>query len=81
MLERAEKPVPACRNIGERLRAGSEMLVRIGQIRALADQPDWEITLAPTLADAGIEHGRLPAGIRADEKERISSFDFPPGRH
>ncbi len=48
---------------GQRIRAGTEIVIRIGQIDPLADQRDREMTHAPALADPRVQDRGLLAGI------------------
>src|SRR6187551_1473541 len=48
---------------GKALSAGTKVLIIVGKIGLLADKTDREIAGPPALADARIEHGRLPARI------------------
>ena len=51
--------------LGERLGTRAEIVVGIGEIALLADQPDRQAALALTsaLQDAGIEHRSLVRGL------------------
>ena len=60
---------------GERLRAGAEIIVAVGQVGLLADDADQAIALQPALADAGVEHRRFEARIRADDHDRVGLVD------
>src|SRR5262249_19122439 len=42
---------------------------------ALADEADGKIAHAPALADAGVEHRRLPARVAADDQQRVGLVD------
>ena len=67
--------VLALGDVGERLRAGSEILVRVGETPALADDADLEAALAPALQDARVQHGRLDPRVGADEQDRVGAVD------
>ena len=45
------------------VRTSAKIVVVIGQIRALADQPDRETALKPTLANARVQNRRLLRGL------------------
>ena len=79
LLQRFGERVLPGRDLGQRLGAGAEILVRIGQVGPLADQPDREIAHAPALADAGVEHRRFPARIGADDEQRVGLLDAGDG--
>ena len=68
------------RQLGQRLRPGAEIFVRIGQVVPFADQSDREGALQPALADAGVEDGRFLARVRADDQQRIRVLDARDGR-
>ena len=53
LAQRVGKGVP--RNVGERLRAGAEIIVSVSQVRLRPDDADREFAGAPALADARIE--------------------------
>ena len=61
----AARPRPRIRRprLAERLRPGAEIVVRIGEVGLLADQPDREAAVAPALADARVEHRRFLRGL------------------
>ena len=79
LLEHLAELVAAGRDVGQRLRPGAEIVVGIGEVGPLADQADREAAHAPALADAGVEHGRFPARIGADEQQRIGLLDAGDG--
>ena len=68
-------------DLGERLGAGAEIIVGIGQVGILTDEPNgyFALSLTPALKDARIQHGRLMARIGADEKDRIGLVDAGDG--
>src|SRR5262249_15585396 len=59
----------------ERLRTGAKIFVLIGKISPLADQTYGESTLQPALPDAGVQHRRFLARVRADDDEAIRLID------
>ena len=61
--------------LGERVRAGAEIVVAVSQIDALADDADLEIAAQPALADAGVQDRGLAARVRADQQQRIRLLD------
>ena len=65
---------------GERIGAGAEIGVIVGEIGALADHPDLEVRVAPALADAGVEHRRFLARIGADDHHAVGFIDPGDGR-
>ena len=71
--------LPAAK-LGQRLRAGAEVLVGIGEVGRLADEADPDVALAPALADAGIEHRRFVARVGADDEDRVGLLDAGDGR-
>ncbi len=66
--------------LGERIGTGAEMLVGIGEVDPLADQPDLEVALAPPPADAGVEHRRFAARIGADDENGVGAIDAGDAR-
>ena len=79
LLQRLGKCPATGRDFGERLRAGAEIAVGIGQVGLLADQADREIAHAPALADARVEHRCFAARIRADDQQRVGLLDARDG--
>ena len=79
LLERVGEAMPAGGDIGQRLRPGAEIVIGVGEIGLLADQADRKIARAPALADAGVEHGRFPARIGADDEQRVGLLDAGDG--
>ena len=65
---------------GERVRPGAEIIVFVGQVGLLADDADQAIALEPALADAGVEHRRLDARVRADNHDRVGFVDAGDSR-
>ena len=60
---------------GERFRAGAEIDVSVSQIGLFADDADQAVALQPALADAGVEHRRFAARVRADDHDRVGLVD------
>ena len=75
----AGEAVLAVEHVLQRLRAGAQVVVRVGEIGPLADQRDRHAALAPALADARIEHGRLEPRIGADQQNGIGLLDALDG--
>src|SRR5262249_53942560 len=75
LLEHRAERMRACCNVGEGLRAGAEVLIRISEVGALADQTDRKAAPAPALADTRVEHSRFPARIRAGDEQCVGLFD------
>ena len=72
-----EEGMRAAGELGEGLRAGAEMLIRIGEVGLRPDQADGKmpLRLPPALQDAGIEHRRFEARIGADEQNCVGMVD------
>ncbi len=68
-------------DLGERLGAGAEIVVSIGEVFILADQADGKLALAlaGALQNTGIEHRRFMARIGADQKNRVGLIDAGDG--
>ena len=68
-------------DFGERVRAGAEMVVAVGEIDLGADQADGKLVLhlPPALADARVENGRLDPGIGTDQQHRACILDAADG--
>ncbi len=58
---------PLLEHLREGFRTGSEIVVRIGEIRSLSDHTDANAALRVALADPRIENGRLDARVGADQ--------------
>src|SRR5690606_2732218 len=78
--ERRAEIAVAGRDHGERVRAGAEIFMRIGEIRALADHADARPAHPPPLADAAVEDGGLAAWIAADKENDVGFLDPGNGR-
>ena len=75
-----KSPLPAAK-LGERVRAGAEIVVGVGQVdRVRRSSADLDVAVAPALADAGIEHRRLVARVGADDQDRVGLLDAGDGR-
>src|SRR5262249_60679772 len=72
--QRGGEALLAIGHIPERLRAGTQVFVRVGKVGTLADERDGA-TLTPALADARIEHCGLEPRVGADKQNDIGSFD------
>ena len=68
-------------DLGQRLGAGAEIVIGIGEIHLRADQPDRDLGLSMprALEDAGIEHRRLVARIGADQQDGVGMVDAGDG--
>ena len=80
LLQRLRRSAVAVGQIAQRLGAGAEMLVVVGQVGRVADHADRQIAGAPALADAGVEHRRFEARIGADDQDRVGLLDAGDGR-
>src|ERR1043166_8323099 len=65
----------AGRKLGQRLGAGAELIIRIREIDALADDADREAAHAPALADARVEPRRLATRVGPDDQQRVGVLD------
>ena len=61
--------------IVQRVRAGTDIVVVISEIRLRPDHADLELASAPALADARIEQRAFAARIGADDEQRIGLVD------
>src|SRR5579859_1723728 len=61
--------------IAERIRAGAEMVARVGQIGLGADHTDLELARAPALANARVENGSFLARVRTHDQKRVGLVD------
>src|SRR3989337_4089766 len=68
-------------DLGQRLGAGAEIVVSIGEVFILADQGDGKLALAlaGALQNTGSEHRRFMARIGADQKNRVGLIDAGDG--
>ena len=67
-------------DVGERFRAGAEIVVRVSQRRLGPDEPDRKtLRRAPALADTRIENRRFASRIGADKKEPVGRIDTGNG--
>ena len=71
--------MPPGDEVGERLRTGAEIVVRIGEIGALADHPDGQRCGAPALADARVDERGLDPRIGADHQDGVGALDAGDG--
>ena len=67
-------------DIAQGIRARTEIVVAIGEVRLGADQTDLELTAAPALPDARVEDGGLLARVRAHDQQRVRVLDAGDGR-
>src|SRR5262245_32062460 len=70
LSQQGGEAVLALGHVPERLRASTQVLVRVGQVSALADEP-YRAALAPALAEARVEHRRFEPGVGGDEQNPI----------
>src|SRR5690606_3200070 len=75
LLEALAELVRAVRDLGERARAGAELDHGVGEIDLGTDPPRDEAALAPALADARVDQGRLVARVGADQQAEIGLLD------
>src|ERR1700730_1179853 len=69
------KLVPACCNIGKRLRSRAEMLVRVREIDLLTDKSNGKVSPEPPLAKPGVEHRSFARGGAANEVKGTRLLD------
>ena len=79
-LQHVGEGMLAGREFAERVRAGADIVIVVGQIGLGADHADLELAGAPALADARVENGGFLARVRADDQQRIGLLDAGDGR-
>src|SRR5947207_15235030 len=67
-------------DIAQGIRARTEIVVAIVEVRLGADQTDLELTAAPALPDARVEDGGLLARVGAHDQQRVAVLDAGDGR-
>src|SRR5687768_6920178 len=70
----------AAGEVSERIRAGAEIVVIVGEIGLAADHADLELSRAPALANARVENSGFLARIGPDDQQRVGLFDPRNGR-
>ena len=79
-VQNGAERVAARRDVGQQRRVVAEMIVAVGQIGRLADQPDREAAHRMPFPKARVDQRRFPARIGAHDQAGIGFLDSGDGR-